>query len=179
MVISLTENVQLKSITLEDYEILKELMERIYPPAYKYLWDDGGLWYLDYLYSREQVEKYINESQSSFYFVLVNEKQEGILKINFVEKFPEKPDLRATRLHRIYLSESYQGRGISTILMNHVKQVAKENESEIIWLDCMDSKHQALKYYKKHGFLTSQLNYLDYTGLIEKYRGIYNMWRFV
>ena len=75
----------------------------------------------------------------------------------------------------IYLAEEIQGKGVSKLLMQYVIDIAKENGSELLWLDCMDTKHQALKYYEKNGFKKWTLSFLDFELLIDKCRGIYLM----
>ena len=51
---------------MEDYSILHELMVRIYPPAYTYLWPDNGEWYIQTFYGKEQVKNDLEDSHSSF-----------------------------------------------------------------------------------------------------------------
>ena len=176
MTLKISEEVSLVDIGINDYQELYDLMSRLYPPAYQYLWSDDCSWYLNYLYSREGVVKDIKD-KGQFFFVVVEGEKKGILKIQIDKPYPDQPELKATRLHRIYLAEEIQGKGVSKLLMQFVLNVAKENNSEILWLDCMDTKHQALKYYIKNGFHTGTLSKLDYELLVDEYRGIYLMWK--
>lgn len=176
MNLKLSEEVSLSEIQIKDYKELFDLMSRIYPPAYQYLWNDDCSWYLNHVYSREVILKDIEEN-GLFYFVIVEGEMEGILKIQENTPYPDQPNLKATRLHRIYLSEAVQGKGVSKLLMQFVLNIAKENSSELLWLDCMDSKHQALKYYMKNGFQKGTLSQLNYDLLIDESRGIYLMWK--
>jgi GNAT superfamily N-acetyltransferase len=171
----LSDQVSLAEIKFSDYQELYDLMSSIYPCAYQYLWEDDCSWYLNHIYSIEAVIKDIKESQSLFYFVVVKGKKQGILRIQLDKPYPDQPSLKATRLHRIYLAEEIQGKGVSKLLMKFVIDIAKENNSELLWLDCMDTKHQALKYYEKNGFEKGTLSTLEYKLLINKYRGIYLM----
>ncbi|MFT6335048.1 MAG: GNAT superfamily N-acetyltransferase [Halioglobus sp.] len=171
----ISDQIQLAEIKISDYQELYNLMSRIYPGAYQYLWEDDCSWYLNHIYSIEAVTKDIDEVQSLFYFVIVEGKKIGILRIQLDKPYPDQPELRATRLHRIYLAEEIQGKGVSKLLMQYVIDIAKENGSELLWLDCMDTKHQALKYYEKNGFKKGTLSFLDFELLIDKYRGIYLM----
>lgn len=176
MQLKLSEEVSIRKIQFKDYEDLFNLMSRIYPPAYQYLWTDDCSWYLTHIYSREAVLNDIND-EGLFYFVIINGVKEGILKIQTNTAYPDQPKKKATRLHRIYLSEETQGKGVSKLLMQFVLNIAMKNNSEILWLDCMDSKHQALKYYLKNGFKKGTLNQLDFELLIDESRGIYYMWK--
>lgn len=177
MVIELSKEVFLTEIQIKDGQDLFELMSKIYPAAYQYLWNDDCSWYLNKLYSQDQIAKDIEEENGVFYFVEVAGVKEGILKIQINTPYPDIPELPATRLHRVYLSESTQGKGISKLVMSYVEDISRSIGSKILWLDCMDSKHQALNYYTKHGFLKGSLSTLDYDLLIDKYRGIYLMYK--
>ncbi len=177
MSIEISKSVVLKTITMDDYATLLQLMQRIYPPAYNYLWPDNGEWYLNEIYGAGQVEEDLGDRHSSFYFVEVEGRKEGILKIQENIPFPDMPDKKATRLHRIYLSEKTQGRGISSALLNYVEKRAIDNGSVLIWLDCMDSKIQALRFYEKNGFQKGRLTFLEYKLIKKGFHGMYLMWK--
>ncbi|MFT4534886.1 MAG: ribosomal protein S18 acetylase RimI-like enzyme [Saprospiraceae bacterium] len=176
MTLKISEEVSLVEIGINNYQELYDLMCCVYPPSYQYLWRDDCSWYLNHVYSREAVVKDIND-KGLFCFVVVEGKKKGILKIQIDQPYPDQSEVKATRLHRIYLAEEIQGKGVSKLLMQFVSNVAKENNSEILWLDCMDSKQQALKYYIKYGFQKGPLSKLDFELLIDEYRGIYLMWK--
>ena len=82
------------------------------------------------------------------------------------------PEKSACYLNRIYLSEEVQGKGIAKKLMEWVEKKAKLKGNEIIWLEAMNSKEQALKFYAKHGFSKSHKAYLDFEPLLERFRGM-------
>jgi len=177
MSIVISNSVVLDSITMNDYSLLYKLMERIYPPSYNYLWPDNGRWYLNYIYGEEHFTNDLEDKSSSFYFVKVDDEIEGILKIQDDVPYPEIPHKKATRLHRIYLSEHIQGIGISGQLLNYVEKRAAENGCDLVWLDCMESKKQALRFYEKHGFQMGSLTFLDYELIKKGYNGIYFLWK--
>ena len=177
MPLDISKTVSLIEIGISDYEELYVLMQRIYPKAYQYLWNDDCSWYINHVYNQEQVAIDDREEGSLFYFVIVNGKKEGILKLKIDIPYPEQSTIKGTKLDRIYLSEEMQGKGVSKLLMQYVLDLAKGNGSEILWLDCMDSKHQALNYYVKNGFQKGGLSYLDFELLKDEYRGIYLMWK--
>jgi len=177
MTLKISEEISLVEIEIRDYQELFDLMSRVYSKAYQYLWNDDCRWYLNHVYGQKAVLKDIMEENSFLYFVTVGGEKKGILKIQIDKPYPDQPELKATRLHRIYLAEEIQGKGVSKVLMQYVLSVAKENNSEILWLDCMNTKHQALNYYIKYGFQKGTLSALDFELLKDEYRGIYLMWK--
>lgn len=177
MPLDISKTVSLIEIGISDYEELYVLMQRIYPKAYQYLWNDDCGWYINHVYNQEQVTIDVREEGSLFYFVIVNGKKEGVLKVKIDKPYPQQSTVKGTKLDRIYLSEDVQGKGVSKVLMEFVLDIARDNGSEILWLDCMNSKHQALNYYLKYGFVKGELSYLNFELLKDEYRGIYLMWK--
>ena len=75
------------------------------------------------------------------------------------------------------LSEETQGKGISKQLMRYIENRAINNGSELIWLDCMDSKIQAMRFYEKNGFQKGSLTFLNYELIKDGFNGMYLMWK--
>jgi ribosomal protein S18 acetylase RimI-like enzyme len=177
MPVALSKSLSLIPIAIKDYPMLYELMERIYPPAYNYLWPDNSAWYLKTIYGKDGVVRDLKDQNGFFYFIEAKGEIEGILKIQEDTPYPDQPFRKATRLHRIYLSEKTQGTGIGKQLLQYVEKLALKNGSELLWLDCMDSKLQALRFYEKHGFQKGRLTFLDYKLIKKGYNGMYLMWK--
>ncbi|MCF7560160.1 GNAT family N-acetyltransferase [Sabulilitoribacter multivorans] len=151
--INISDNTQLKAINLNNHDQLVDLMNALYPPAYKHLWEQEDCsWYLNQCYNKEQLNKELNETETCYYFVLYNNKVSGILRVNFNKALNQEPEKLATYVHRIYISEEIQGKGVAKQLFEWVETQAIKNNSELIWLEAMDSQEQALKFYKKQGF---------------------------
>jgi len=107
--IQLSKNISLKVITLDDAYMLKELMHRIYPPPYKHLWEDNGYWYVEETFSKTALKKELTELNASYYFVVCETVIVGVLRIIYDFSLSDKPALKATKLHRIYLDTKIQG----------------------------------------------------------------------
>ena len=71
--ITISSNLHLEKITIYNQEDLMALMHEIYPPAYKHLWlKEDYNWYLNYCFSKENLEIELNEKDAAYYFVLQN-----------------------------------------------------------------------------------------------------------
>lgn len=171
--IIISEYVQLQSITIEDHVKLVSLMKRIYPPAYKQMWRNEECdFYFDRFYSFENLKKELGEPEAEYYFVHSKNHLVGILRLHFNNPLKSMPEKSACYLNRIYLSEQAQGKGIAKELMKWVEQKAKLKGNELIWLEAMDTKEQALRFYTKQGFSKSHKAYLDFESLIDHFRGM-------
>ena len=173
----LTENVSLRPVTLNDATVLKELMHQIYPPPYKHLWEDNGYWYVEQTFNTTVLEKELADLNSSYYFVEYKNETVGILRIVYDVTLSDKSDLKATKLHRIYLDPKLQGKGLGKLLMDWSKQQAIKSGSKIIWLEAMDTQEQALQFYKKLGYTISSDFKLTFKSMHEHLRGMHTMYK--
>jgi GNAT superfamily N-acetyltransferase len=173
----LTQNIHLQSITKNDCAELFELMTDIYPKSYDYLWNDCGQWYLHFVYDEVKVLEDLAEPNSPYFFVLVNHEKVGVLRIQHDEIFATLAAKTATKLHRIYLHPKVHGMGIGQALMNWTIEETRKQGNEILWLEAMDSKTDALKFYKKCRFEIGNHVTLPYNGIFLALRGMHQLWR--
>ena len=168
----LSEDLRLQKLTPADQPELIELMKEIYIPSYKHIWSDSGEWYLEEMYNPTAFQQDLDDPKSHYYFVFFEGWKIGILKYSY----PESPELvdfpNSLKLHRIYISKEYQGKGIAAQLMKRVESIAKERGLNYIWLEVMDTQLQAQSFYRKMGFEWLFTYHLDFKKLLPKYRGI-------
>ncbi len=177
MNIKLSEEIILTNIKCEDHQKFHALISEIYKESYTYLWKTDCNWYLNYAYGKNAFNKDISERNSINWFVVAGGEKVGVIRIVIDKPYPDSNAKKAVWLHRIYLKKEVHGTGLGKLIMDYVVKVAQDNRCEILWLDCMDSKDQALKYYAKHGFNRGRLQRLDFENLKDKYRGIFLMWK--
>lgn len=148
------------------------MMDEIYRSSYQHMWKDKGDWYLELIYGNETVQKELSQSLSNYFFVEWGEEKIGILKYDFPFSPKEIEISNAMKLHRLYLHPKAHGKGIAQILMKHCEQVAKENELHAIWLEVMECKPQAKRFYQKNGFAPLHYYKLNFGKILPEYSGI-------
>lgn len=173
--IQISEHISLKSISLNDHKELYDLMKRIYPPAYTDYWKDDGEWYVNDLYNKENIEKELSEKDAPYYFVLVENKIIGILRIVYYLDPYHQKDEEYVKLHRLYLDQCAQNKGVGRKVMSWFINKIQEEGHPKIWLDAMEKQPQALHFYKKLGFEIIDKVSLDFQLLIDEYRGMFKM----
>ena len=175
--IQLSETLSLCSISMSDVTELQQLMHRIYPPAYKHLWEDDGQWYVEETFNETQLRQELADSNGYYYFVKFKEETIGILRIIHEYKLEDVPDLKATKLHRIYLDPKTHGKAIGTLLMDWLTEQARQNNSQMLWLEAMDTQEQALHFYKKRGYKISSDFRLTFELMHPHLRGMHTMYK--
>ncbi|TYP99833.1 acetyltransferase (GNAT) family protein [Tenacibaculum adriaticum] len=173
--ISISENLSLQSITINNHKELYELMCRIYPPAYFDYWQDGGKWYVDELYNYQNVKEEIKEKNSDYFFILFNNKNIGILRLVWNLNTDYEEDMKFVKLHRIYLDQQIQNQGIGKKLMDWLIDFTTKKGYKKLWLEVMEKQSQALHFYKKYNFKEVDKVFIEFPLVFDDYRGMYKM----
>lgn len=150
--IPITQNIALREIKEQDVDVLYNLMNIIYPAAYSFLWPDNGAWYINEQYSKTNVLKELKQEKANYYFVVVDDEIVGNFRIVWNERLKNLQIVNQVKLHRLYLHEKVQGKGVGKAVMNWLEKEALLKDYKAIWLDAMDAKQQAFEFYKKLGY---------------------------
>lgn len=165
--IKISKHLKLQEITIDKHLVLYNLMNEIYPPEYNHFWLDDSSWYINSQYSKENLQKELLEENQEYYFVVFKDEVVGILRLLFDVRMKNFPDKKSIKLHRIYLHNKVQGNGIGKAVLNYVESVTKENNYTFLWLEGMEKKPSAIKFYEKFGF-TKGDEYLYEFDLLKK-----------
>lgn len=172
----ISDSISLIAITLSDAESLLKLMYSIYVPPYKQLWQDGGEWYVQNTFKSNVLKEELSEKNAAYYFVEFKNEKIGILRLIQNVALIDFENKKATKLHRIYLDPKVHGKGIGKLLMDWTTQKAIENNSDILWLEVMDTQEQALKFYKKLGYEIASDFKLEFDLMHRHLRGMHRMY---
>jgi len=174
--LKISNSIRLITITENDTALLINLMHTIYVPPYKHLWQDGGKWYVKNTFNSDVLKKELTDHNAGYYFVEYKHEKIGILRIIHNIALKDILNRKATKLHRIYLDPKVHGKGIGKILMDWSTQEAIKNNSELLWLEVMDTQEQALKFYKNLGYQISSDFKLEFELMHKHLRGMHRMY---
>ena len=175
--IEISQNIHLKKIKNSDAGFLFILMKEIYMSAYSHFWKDNGVWYVNSQYSKEVILKELLEPKTDYFFVLFKDCIVGVFRVVWDETlkgFLEQPQVK---LHRIYLSNETQGKGLGKKLLSWLEVEAIKKGCQMIWLDAMDQHTQALQFYKKQGYTYHSHVILPFNLLYEKVRKMNQLYK--
>lgn len=166
----------LRPITSASVANVKALMQSCYSPVYQHLWEDGGQWYLDTTFSESAVLLDLQESDSPYWIIEWRGQPAGILRLNLYKACPNlTKEVKALKLHRIYLHPRTHRQGIGRTLMEFILKYAQQLDREVVWLEAMDTQTDALKFYEKMGFETKGAFRLDFDRMHSQLRGMVRM----
>lgn len=108
--------------------------------------------YLESAYNEEKLCKELCNPDSSFFFLYVDERLAGYMKINEFPSQTDINDINALELERLYILKEFQGLRLGNDLMNYAIQTATERGKKYIWLGVWEHNERAKRFYNKHGF---------------------------
>ena len=108
--------------------------------------------FLDTAYAEEKLKDEVENANSSFYFLTVDNKVAGYLKVNEGHAQTEQVVPNALEIERIYLKQSFQHQGLGLVLIKLAEKIAREKEKDNMWLGVWEKNYQAQAFYEKDGF---------------------------
>jgi ribosomal protein S18 acetylase RimI-like enzyme len=145
---------QVDKIDISEVHTLQELSRQTFSDTFA--WGNTAenmQYYLDTGFDLSKLTTEINNPHTVFYFVKVDNKAIGYLKINFGPAQTELQDDKAIEIERIYVLKEFQGQKAGRLLFDKALQIARERHAAYIWLGVWEKNLKAIAFYEKNGFV--------------------------
>ncbi len=109
--------------------------------------------YLEKAFNKNKLQKELSDTNCNFFFLFQNNELAGYLKINESPSQTDINDPKSIELERIYIRNSFAGKGLGSRLMNHAIQLAEKMNKFYVWLGVWEKNVNAISFYKKMGFI--------------------------
>ncbi|SHH52137.1 GNAT family N-acetyltransferase [Flavobacterium defluvii] len=148
------EDIQIKKISLTEIEQLQRIGRQTFQETFsEFNSEENMKEYLEKSFSTEKLTDELTNKNSEFYFANLENKAIGYLKINFGESQTELQDKKSLEIERIYVAKEFHGKKVGQLLYEKAIQIAKEKNTDYVWLGVWEENHRALSFYKKNGFV--------------------------
>ncbi len=148
-------NIELRPCTPEDLEQLRELSLKTYDDTFAPFNEPSDMEaYLKEAFDEAKLAGELQNPASEFFFLYVDGKPAGYLKLNEAAAQTEMQDEKALEIERIYVLSSFQGLGLGQYLMDQAIEMAQNRQKEYVWLGVWEKNAKALHFYEKNGFYT-------------------------
>ncbi|CAD0008651.1 GNAT family N-acetyltransferase [Flavobacterium chungangense] len=146
--------IEIKKISLEEITQLQEIGRQTFQETFSESNSEENMKsYLEEGFSNEKLTTELKDENSEFYFAMLDNKVIGYLKINFGASQTELKDNKALEIERIYVSKEFHGKSVGQLLYTKAIEIAKQQNSEYVWLGVWEENHRAINFYKKNGFI--------------------------
>ncbi len=113
--------------------------------------------FLGQYYNEIVLTEEINNPNYKFYFALSNNEIVGYSAIALNQASFENK--KAIELKRFYIVETQHGKGVAQIMMKHFLNIATSLHYEIAYLGVWEYNYKAQNFYKKYGFVLTNLKH--------------------
>lgn len=143
----------IKPITTSDVEKLQKVSRETFKATFDpYTAPNDMVRFLEEDYETVKLVKEIENPNSRFYFLMVQNEIAGYLKINVGDAQTEHLRENALEVERIYLRSRFQHRGLGNVLLDFAEKTAREEGKDYMWLGVYEKNVPAQHFYKRHGF---------------------------
>lgn len=137
----------IKKISKIDLVHIQSIAQRTWPDTFRDILSPAQIDYmLNWMYSLETLEVQMNQGYK-FFLAEENGKKLGFSGIE-VNNEPGK-----TKIHKIYILPTAQGKGIGKKFLAKIEEVAKANDQKSLLLNVNKYNQGAIAFYEYLGFL--------------------------
>jgi ribosomal protein S18 acetylase RimI-like enzyme len=152
--------IQIQTATLEELAIIRKIAYETWPSAYSSILSPAQIDYmLEKMYNLPTLQNQYTTQGQVFLFDLEN----GI-HVGFAAFEPNYTGKKTSKLHKIYLLPSAQGKGAGKLLIQEIKRLCQQENQESIVLNVNKFNFQAISFYVSQGFKESYREVIDIGG---------------
>ena len=139
--------VVIENNTDADFTDVRAIANEVWPKTYGSILSQAQLDYMmDMMYSVEALQMQANEKNHHFILAKENNVSVGFASYEFEANATDK-----TKIHKIYVLSSQQGKGTGKILLDFIANEAKSQNNSAVFLN-VNKYNSAQFFYKKLGF---------------------------
>ena len=128
--------------------VIQALSGETWPHTFSELLSQEQITYMmDMMYSTPALEKQMDEL--GHHYLLIKESDEYQGYLSYEIDYKGKP---WTKIHKIYVLPSAQGKGIGRILIDSAAEIASANNNSELSLNVNRDNIKAIEFYKRMGF---------------------------
>ena len=138
---------QIVEATTDHIYNIQVLSNVIWPATFSNILSQEQISYMmDMMYSTSSLEKQINEL--NHHYLLAEEDGEYLGYLSYELNYKGTP---ITKIHKIYVLPSIQGKGVGRLFIDAVSKLALKNNNTLLSLN-VNRYNKAIDFYKRMGF---------------------------
>ena len=134
----------------DNFEVIRTIAKEVWPVAYGAILSEAQLDYMmEMMYSVSSLQ--LQSGAKKHYFILAKEDEDVLGFASYEFNYGKKPK---TKIHKIYILTSEQGKGIGNKLIDYIANEAKKRHQKGLILN-VNKKNIATRFYERLGFSVS------------------------
>lgn len=148
------KSTDVKKVTLNNIDQLQHISRQTFYETFSAGNSEQNMTkYLNEGFSIEKLTAELSDNNSEFYFAVLDNNVIGYLKLNFGQSQTELQDEKALEIERIYVLKEFHGKKVGQLLYDKAIQIARQKNTDYVWLGVWEENPRAINFYKKNGFV--------------------------
>ena len=148
------ETIDIKRVTLSNIDQLQKIGRQTFAETFSAgNTEENMKRYLEEGFFTEKLTAELDNTNSKFYFALLDGNVICYLKLNFAHSQTELKDDKALEIERIYVLKEFHGKKVGQLLYEKAMQIARHKNVDYVWLGVWEENPRAINFYKKNGFV--------------------------
>ncbi len=146
--------IEIQKVTLNDIDQLQKIGRQTFYETFSTgNTEENMTKYLNEGFSIDKLTTELNDKNAEFYFATHNDNVIGYLKLNFGQSQTELQDDKGLEIERIYVFKDFHGKSVGQILYDKAIHIARQKNTDYVWLGVWEENPRAINFYKKNGFV--------------------------
>jgi len=108
--------------------------------------------YLNSQFSDEKLLEELQHPRTRFFLAYLDGIPAAFTKVRDDRKAKKLEEIKAIEIQRIYVLQEYQGFSLGKAMLDMIKELAREDGYQTIWLQVWQKNNKAIRFYQKAGF---------------------------
>jgi ribosomal protein S18 acetylase RimI-like enzyme len=132
-------------VSQEHLPTIQKISNEVWPKTFKDILSTDQIKYMmEMMYSTSSLEE---QMRNNHQYLLAKDEEEYLGFLSYELNYKGKP---CTKVHKIYVLTSAQGKGVGRILIDEAARIARDNGNKELSLN-VNRNNKAINFYKKIG----------------------------
>ena len=148
------KTIQIRVAGIQDAGLITEIARKTFMETYGEMNTPENMEaYLQSQFSDERIKEEMESRHSRFFLAYLDEIPVAFTKVRDDRKAKKLEQLKALEIQRIYVLQEYQGFSLGKAMLDMIKDLARKEGYQTIWLQVWQKNSKAIRFYQKAGFM--------------------------
>jgi len=147
------KTIEIKPAGLPEAELIADIARKTFMETYGEMNTPENMEaYLNSQFSDEKLVEELQHPRTRFFLAYLNGIPVAFTKVRDDRKAKKLEEIKALEIQRIYVLQEYQGFSMGKAMLDMIKELARKDGYQTIWLQVWQKNNKAIRFYQKAGF---------------------------
>ena len=147
------KTIEIKPAGLQEADLIANIARKTFMETYGEMNTPENMEaYLNSQFSDEKLLEELQHPRTRFFLAYLNGIPAAFTKVRDDRKAKKLEEIKAIEIQRIYVLQEYQGFSLGKAMLDMIKELARKDGYQTIWLQVWQKNNKAIRFYQKAGF---------------------------